>query len=143
MAGQTRRLSAVEAVTNVSVGYGLALVTQALVFPLFGIEASAGEHVAIALVFTVVSLLRSYALRRAFNWWGEPMKRRKADLLDLIEWRPIRDQIKAYGRVFAVGEEPDCMAIGRSENDAIRANAARAAAAMDRLADIPSDTNGE
>ena len=67
---QSRHMSAVESVTNVSVGYGLALVTQAIVFPMFGIVASASEHMAIALIFTVVSLIRSYALRRAFNWIG-------------------------------------------------------------------------
>lgn len=67
---QPRHMSAVESVTNVSVGYLLALVTQALVFPLFGFDAAVHEHMAIALVFTVISLLRSYALRRAFNWIG-------------------------------------------------------------------------
>lgn len=64
---QSRRMSAVEAVVNVAVGYCVALAVQILVFPLFAIEASASDHIAIAAIFTVVSVLRSYALRRVFN----------------------------------------------------------------------------
>lgn len=67
---QPRHMSAVESVTNVAVGYVLALGTQAVVFPLFGFHVKPSEHMAIAAIFTVISLLRSYVLRRAFNWWG-------------------------------------------------------------------------
>lgn len=64
---QSRRLSALESVTNVAVGYGVAIATQTAVFPLFGLHASPGEHLAIGGIFTAVSLVRSYALRRVFN----------------------------------------------------------------------------
>ena len=68
MSDQPRHMSAVESVTNVTAGYLLALVTQAIVFPWFGIDVTASDHMAIAAVFTVISLVRSYAVRRAFNW---------------------------------------------------------------------------
>ena len=64
---QSRAMSAVEAVTNVLVGYGIAVVTQVLVFPLFGLTSSLGDNLLLGMVFTVVSLIRSYALRRVFN----------------------------------------------------------------------------
>lgn len=64
---QSRTMSAVEAVANVAVGYGVAVATQAAVFPLFGIHASTSDHLAIGAVFTIVSLARSYLLRRVFN----------------------------------------------------------------------------
>jgi hypothetical protein len=64
---QSRAMSAVEAVTNVLVGYGIAVVTQVLVFPLFGLTASLGDNLLLGIVFTAVSLIRSYALRRVFN----------------------------------------------------------------------------
>lgn len=67
---QTKLASAAESVANVVVGYAVAMLTQALVFPLFGFYASTGQHAGIALIFTVVSLVRSYALRRLFNWIG-------------------------------------------------------------------------
>ena len=64
---QSRWMSLIEAVTNIAVGYGVAVLTQALVFPLFGLSVSLGENIGIGAVFTVVSLIRSFALRRAFN----------------------------------------------------------------------------
>ncbi|MDZ7711019.1 MAG: hypothetical protein U5K36_13980 [Roseovarius sp.] len=53
--------------TNVVVGYVLAIATQIVVFPWFGIEAAFGEHLAIGLVFVGVSLIRGYLLRRLFE----------------------------------------------------------------------------
>ena len=64
---QSRTLSLVESATNVVVGYILAIVTQMLVFPLFGIEATLGEHLAIGMAFVGVSLARGYVLRRLFE----------------------------------------------------------------------------
>jgi len=60
-------MSFVEAVTNVIVGYGVAVATQLAVFPMFGIEAALGEHLAIGGAFVVVSLARGYLLRRLFE----------------------------------------------------------------------------
>ena len=64
---QSRLMSLVEAVANVAVGYGVAVLTQMLVFPLFGFEATLKDNLAIGVIFTVVSLGRSYALRRLFE----------------------------------------------------------------------------
>jgi hypothetical protein len=60
-------MSFVEALTNVVVGYGVAVLTQILVFPWFGLHASLGDTLAIGLVFTLVSIARSYCLRRVFE----------------------------------------------------------------------------
>jgi hypothetical protein len=60
-------MSLVEAVANVAFGYVIAVGTQILVFPLFAIEASLGDNIAIGAVFTTVSMLRSYLLRRMFE----------------------------------------------------------------------------
>lgn len=65
--GQSRRMSALESGANIAVGIGVAFATQVAVFPLFGLHASAGEHMAITGIFTAVSFVRSYALRRAFE----------------------------------------------------------------------------
>jgi len=64
---QSRRMSLVEAVTNVSVGYLLAVATQIAVFPWFGLHPSLGENLAIGALFTALSLIRGYALRRLFE----------------------------------------------------------------------------
>lgn len=66
-AGQSRKASLAEAVTNVLLGYGIAVASQSIIFPLFGIHVSLQESMAIALAFTGVSIVRSYVLRRVFN----------------------------------------------------------------------------
>jgi len=63
---QSRRMSLIEAVTNVALGYVLAVVTQIIVFPWFGLHTSLGDNLALGAVFVGISLLRSYALRRLF-----------------------------------------------------------------------------
>lgn len=63
-------MSFVEAVTNVCVGYLIAVLAQLVIFPMFGIAATLGQHLAIGGMFTVVSIARSYLLRRLFNAWG-------------------------------------------------------------------------
>ena len=63
---QSRLMSLIEAITNVIVGYILAIATQILVFPWFGLEIAFGEHLAIGMAFVAVSLARSYLLRRLF-----------------------------------------------------------------------------
>ena len=64
---QSRWMSFAESVTNVVVGYGVAVVTQMLVFPLFGMRASVHDNLVIGVIFTVVSLARSFTLRRVFE----------------------------------------------------------------------------
>lgn len=64
---QSRWMSLMEAATNIVVGYGLAVLTQVLVFPLFGLEVSLGENLGIGGIFTLISLVRSFVLRRLFN----------------------------------------------------------------------------
>ena len=63
---QSRLMSLIEAITNVIVGYGVAVMTQIIVFPMFGLEAALGEHMAIGVAFVGVSMIRSYLLRRLF-----------------------------------------------------------------------------
>jgi hypothetical protein len=66
---QTRIHSFIEACLNVLIGYGIALTAQIIVFPWFGIKVSLGQNIQIGIIFTVVSLIRSYCLRRLFNRW--------------------------------------------------------------------------
>jgi hypothetical protein len=67
---QSRLMSLVEAVANVIVGLLVALATQVVMFPILGLQASLGQNLKLALVFTGVSIARSYALRRMFEAVG-------------------------------------------------------------------------
>lgn len=64
---QSKFHSAIEACANVAVGYLVALASQLLVFPMFGIHIPFSSNLAIGAWFTIISLVRSYVLRRWFN----------------------------------------------------------------------------
>lgn len=64
---QSRLMSLVESLANVLVGYGVAVATQMAVFPRFGLAVTVTENLLIGLIFTAVSIVRSYALRRGFE----------------------------------------------------------------------------
>lgn len=64
---QSRLMSLLESVTNVVVGFLVALATQAILFPLLGWEVTIGDNLLVAAVFTVVSMARSFTLRRLFE----------------------------------------------------------------------------
>ena len=66
---QSKRRSALEAVTNVTVGFLVAVGANLLVLPAFGYKVTIIDSFAIGWVFTVISMLRSYFLRRLFNRW--------------------------------------------------------------------------
>ncbi len=63
---QSRASSLTEAAVNVIAGFVLAIVVQLGAYPLLGITTSATQNGIIALLFTTVSLLRSYLIRRLF-----------------------------------------------------------------------------
>ena len=64
---QSRAMSLVESVANVIVGYGVAVVTQILIFPIFGVHTTLAQNLKMGAVFTTVSIGRSFALRRVFE----------------------------------------------------------------------------
>lgn len=49
------------------IGYWVAVGAQMLIFPLFGVHLPASDNMLIGVLFTIVSLVRSYLLRRLFN----------------------------------------------------------------------------
>jgi len=64
---QSRAMSLVESVANVIVGYGVSVVAQILIFPVFGLHTTLAQNLMMGAVFTVVSIARSFALRRVFE----------------------------------------------------------------------------
>ena len=64
---QSRLMSLIEAITNVIVGYGVAVMTQILIFPIFGLHTTLAQNLQMGLLFTGVSIIRSFLLRRLFE----------------------------------------------------------------------------
>jgi len=50
------------------------LAAQLAVFPIFGIRIQMRDNLLIGAIFTVVSIARSYAVRRLFNYLHEDRK---------------------------------------------------------------------
>lgn len=65
---QSRLGSFLESLANVAIGYGIAVGAQLAIFPLFGVVIPLSSNLAIGIIFTLVSLVRSYLLRRLFNY---------------------------------------------------------------------------
>lgn len=66
--GQTRRGSLLESLVNIVVGYSINFTANLLIFPLFGWHISPRENLTLGVIYTGISLVRSYGLRRLFNW---------------------------------------------------------------------------
>ncbi len=64
---QTRRQSLIEAVINIVVGFGINTALNFTVFPLFGWHISLQQNIALGVIYTLVSIVRSCCLRRVFN----------------------------------------------------------------------------
>ncbi len=65
---QSRTGSLVEACTNIVIGFSINWTANMLILPRFGFHSLTGWIAfEIGLVFTVISLCRSYLLRRFYN----------------------------------------------------------------------------
>jgi hypothetical protein len=64
---QSRRSSFIEAAMNTAIGYVISFIGQLLIYPAFGAHFSLLDNVYIGLLFMVLSLGRSYVIRRYFN----------------------------------------------------------------------------
>ena len=64
---QSRFISFVEAMVNISIGFAVAYLSAVLLYPLVGMEASHSQYFEVTVYFTLVSVVRMYAVRRWFN----------------------------------------------------------------------------
>ena len=64
---QTKKQSLKESITNIVVGYFISLISQLIIFPLLNITVTMADNLLISAYFTLISLIRSYVIRRYFN----------------------------------------------------------------------------
>jgi hypothetical protein len=65
--GQSRTHSMAETMANIVVGFAASMVIQALVLPAMGHDITLAQNFWITCIFTVVSVVRGYGIRRIFN----------------------------------------------------------------------------
>jgi len=64
---QSKLESLAEVGVNVVIGWVVGLIAQIFFFPIIGIAATLSQNFISSIVFTVISIVRSYAVRRWFN----------------------------------------------------------------------------
>lgn len=64
---QTRTGSFIEALINIGIGFGINYAANLLIFPLFNMHISLTDNLLMGAIYTVISVARSYAIRRWFN----------------------------------------------------------------------------
>jgi len=62
----------IESFIDVGSGFVLAILIQLLIFPLFDLHPSILDSIGIALIFTVVSITRSWIWRLVFTKYKRP-----------------------------------------------------------------------
>lgn len=78
MSGQSRKASLVEALVNIAVGMVIAFFTQELILSAYGVPVSYKQNAEMTLIFTAISIVRQFVLRRVFN--KLTTRKTKADL---------------------------------------------------------------
>lgn len=64
---QTKKQSLKETVISTFIGLAVSLITQIIVFPIYDMEVSFNQNIQITIIFTAVSIVRGYFVRRYFN----------------------------------------------------------------------------
>ena len=72
---QTKRQSLIETLTSVFVGWLIGVILNLIVLPLFDYNITVVDSLLVSLIFTVISGVRGYVIRRFFN-----SKERKYDV---------------------------------------------------------------
>lgn len=67
---QTKLESLFEALVNIAIGAGVSLIGQLVFFPMVGLQVSIHQNLTLMALFTVLSVVRSYYVRRLFNKWS-------------------------------------------------------------------------
>jgi hypothetical protein len=65
---QTKTQSVIEAINILVIGYTFNMVANFAIFPLFGWSISIEQNLLLGIIYTVLSFVRSYGLRRFYNW---------------------------------------------------------------------------
>jgi hypothetical protein len=64
---QSKLGSLAESITNVAIGITIGFISNIVVLPAFGYNVTITDGLLISIVFTVISLVRSYFIRRLYN----------------------------------------------------------------------------
>ena len=64
---QTKKQSLIESLTSTTIGIIIGIVLNLTILPIFGYPVSLSDSLWISVIFTIVSIIRSYIIRSWFN----------------------------------------------------------------------------
>lgn len=64
---QTKKFSLIEAITNTLIGYFVTLICSPFIYWVCEVEISFNKLTLVTLLFTLLSIIRGYVIRRFFN----------------------------------------------------------------------------
>ena len=67
---QNPKYSLIEAITNTSAGFIISFLIQIIMYPIMDIPVRFSQNIIITIIFTIASILRSYIIRRVFNYYN-------------------------------------------------------------------------
>ena len=72
---QSKRESMIESLTSTTIGWLIGVILNLTILPLFDYNITVVDSLLVSLIFTVISVVRGYLIRRFFN-----SKERKYDV---------------------------------------------------------------
>lgn len=82
---QTKLQSLREILISTGIGFGVAYISQLIIFPLLGYDVPARDNLIIGSFFTVVSIIRGYIVRRVSDWWQHrKLQKKDYEVIDHI-----------------------------------------------------------
>lgn len=64
---QTRLVSLIETLLNTAIGFAVSFIAWPIAAAITGIQYNHGQHWAMVIIFTAISIARGYIIRRWFN----------------------------------------------------------------------------
>ena len=64
---QNRLGSLIEVCINIAIGFAINWIANIYILPLYGFNITGGQAFSLGLLFTAISVVRSYIIRRWFN----------------------------------------------------------------------------
>lgn len=86
---QSRTMSLVEVITGSVIAFFVSIWANWAVLPLFGFHVRIEQSFAITLIFTMISILRSYLVRRLFEVYFEQTKSKRSSVPDCVRQRGV------------------------------------------------------
>ena len=76
---QSRLGSFIEVCINIAIGFAVNFAANLVILPMFGLHISLADNFLLGLLYTIVSVIRGYVIRRWFNARIEAAANRIAD----------------------------------------------------------------